>query len=126
MNGVLRIMLVRENGLQEKAGVVCSTAAVTNGTTADEDFVGRPSNSSSVVYFDAGSTIAYCPVHILDDGKWEPRERFIVTLSSAGGPSHIVSEASTLCVYIISEDGTYICHSSFVASYWYNSREVPN
>ena len=104
-NGVLRVMLVRMNGLQERAGVICSTTAVTNGATADEDFVSRPRNTSSVVHFDAASSIAYCPVHILDDRRWEPREKFIITLSSAGGPSRIISEVSTLCVYITSDDG---------------------
>ena len=116
-DGVLNVMLVRMNGLQERAGVICSTATVTNGdATADEDFVGRPRNSSSVVYFDAASPIAYCPVHILNDRRWEPKERFIVTLSSAGGPSHIVAEASTLCVYITSDDGTFVCESSVLST----------
>ena len=109
-NGVLRVMLVRMNGLQERAGVICSTTAVTKGATADEDFVGRPRNTSSVVHFDAASSIAYCPVRILDDRRLEPREKFVITLSSAGGPSHIVPEVSTLCVYITSDDGKYGTH----------------
>ena len=102
---MLRIMLVRDTGLQEKAGVICSTATVPNGATTDEDFVGRPRNSSSVVYFDAGSTRTHCPIEIINDRKWESRERFIVALSSAGGPTLIASKASTLCVYVTSEDG---------------------
>lgn len=118
-DGVLNVMLVRMNGLQERAGVICSTATVTGGATADEDFVSRPRNTSSVVYFDVACPIAYCPVRILHNRKWEPKERFIVTVSSAGGPSHIVSEASTLCVYITSDDGTYVCQSSMLATVLY-------
>jgi hypothetical protein len=88
----INITLVRTGYLNQTDGIICYTHQNSN------DYVTRPNNFTSLVYFEPGQKYANCTVEIINDGLYEGQELFFVRMGQTIGHSH--ADNSEACVFI--------------------------
>ena len=105
-DGRARIKLQRTKNLQQRVGVVCYTGTQSNFARANEstDYVPRPRNDSSIVWFEANLEFAYCDIDIIDDDRAEFIERFFVKLDEKTEGRAVVSDPNEVHCVVINND----------------------
>ena len=94
--GTVNVTLVRTQNVNTKVGVVCYTEEVDRNKS--NDYVHRPNNDSSIVYFYPGESQTVCPITIIDDQENEPLEHFFLHLGRVEGYGYL--KHTRFCVYI--------------------------
>ena len=104
--GVVNITLLRTGvDLNRTDTVICYTSG-----TSTTDYIPRPRNHNSLVYFNPGEVYANCTIQIINDNINEPKESFSVYLDKAmGGYASINRTSDSTCVFIDhdQQDGEY-------------------
>ena len=102
--GVLNLNLTRAGNLNKTVGVICYTNTTLNNQARSPDFISRPNNASSMVYFKPGERHAKCPVVIVDDILNEPTDSFFVHLGQMDGFAFIDYSSTPVCVIITHDE----------------------
>lgn len=95
----VNITLVRTGNLNQTDGVICHTENVTPPKYISYDYIPRPPNASSIVYFKPGQQLSNCTVKIHNDHINEPHEHFFVKIGKSYGFA-IEDTSSPVCVFI--------------------------
>lgn len=99
--GVVNILLTRTGGLNHEVGVICYTGnSLGAHLSSSDDYIPRPNNNNSVVYFKPGEQDTYCPIEIINDMQNENLDSFYVHLGSTEGYAQTDSSSSPVCVFI--------------------------
>ena len=103
--GVANIVLTRTGGTNHRVGVICYTGnSLGTHLATSNDYVPRPDNTTSMVYFEPGEQHTLCPVEIIDDMQNENLDSFYVHLGSPEGLAQVDSSSSPVCVFIQHDD----------------------
>ena len=99
--GIANIVLTRTGGINHKVGVICYTG--THLATSN-DYIPRPNNSTSMVYFEPGEVNTNCSVEIINDMQNENLDNIYVHLGNTEGYAQIDSSSSPVCLFINHDD----------------------
>ncbi|XP_069123568.1 extracellular matrix organizing protein FRAS1-like [Argopecten irradians] len=82
-SGQVSVAVVRTGDLSYESSVICYTRQ--NTALVSQDYVERPLNEESRLYFLPGEQMQSCVVGIVDDADYEPTENFRLHLAEALG-----------------------------------------
>ncbi|XP_033757797.1 extracellular matrix protein FRAS1-like [Pecten maximus] len=82
-SGQVSVAVVRSGDLSFESSVICYTRQ--NTALVSEDYIERPLNEESRLFFLPGEKMQSCVVGIVDDANYEPTENFHLHLAEAMG-----------------------------------------